>query len=135
MNDTQLKEQLLEWLNKPFIEPSFDFSEGLLHYSGSDETVLGAMLFLADHNNNYKLLHQRISGLKFTDVKKTNTTLFRYAASIVFLIGIIGVSYVVFFYQSIKSLRDSYELITAILIICRRNKYLRICYISNFQPH
>ena len=95
MNDTQIKEQLLEWLNKPFIEPSFDFSEGLLHYSGSDETVLGAMLFLVDNNNNYKLLHQRISGLKFTDVKKTNTTLFRYAASIVFLIGIIGISYVV----------------------------------------
>lgn len=94
MNEEQIKEQLQEWLNKPFIDPSFDFSEALFYYSGSDETVLGARLFLVDNHNNYKLLHQRISGLKFADVKKNNIILFRYAASIVFLIGIIGISYI-----------------------------------------
>jgi tetratricopeptide (TPR) repeat protein len=102
MNEEQIKEQLLEWLNKPFNDPSFDFSEALLHYPGSDETVLGAKLFLVDNNSNYKLLHQRITGLKFTDVKKTNITMFRYAASIVFLIGIIGIYYIV-------STRNSYD--------------------------
>ena len=63
MHGSEIKEKLLEWLNKPFNEPDSEWIEALADLETSDEILLGAQHFLFDTKNDYQLLHKTIGAL------------------------------------------------------------------------
>ena len=89
MHGSEIKEKLLEWLNKPFNEPDSEWIEALADLETSDEILLGAQHFLFDTKNDYQLLHKTIGALNLplkTNGKAIHT--YAIAATLILLIGI-----------------------------------------------
>ncbi len=105
MHGSEIKEKLLEWLNKPFNEPDSEWIEALADLETSDEILLGAQHFLFDTKNDYQLLHKTIGALNLP--LKTNGKAIRTYAIAATLILLIGIS--VFFKFSNNS--NKFEII------------------------
>jgi hypothetical protein len=105
MHGSEIKEKLLEWLNKPFHEPDSEWIEALVDLETSDEILLGAQHFLFDTKNDYQLLHKTIGALNLP--LKTNGKAIRTYAIAATLLLLIGIS--VFFKFSNNS--NKFEII------------------------
>ncbi len=89
MREDEIKNKLIEWLNKPFNEPDSDWIEALDNCETLDTTLMGAQHFLFDTHDDYKLLHKTIVELNLPLTTKNNSTRkYSIAAILILLIGI-----------------------------------------------